>query len=128
MIVLAEQAGAELAVGSQPDAGAMATERLGHRGDQADFAGRAVGKAVFARGLAALMRNLHEWPADVDALVDFRRRHHEVACPVAVRIERHEFDKAHDEAGFAGEQSEGFDFVVVEAADQDGIHFGGCQA
>src|SRR5712664_4350610 len=82
VVVLAEQTGAELAVGSEPDAGAMATEGLRHRGDEADFAGSAIGKAVFAGGLAALVRNLYERPAGVDTLVDFRGGHNEVACPV----------------------------------------------
>src|SRR5258708_29402769 len=83
MIVLAEQAGAELAIGSEPDAGAMATEGLRHRGDEADFTGRAVGKAVFAGGFAALVGNLHERPAGVDALVDFRGGDNQAARPVA---------------------------------------------
>src|ERR1700687_1209783 len=98
MIVLAEQAGAELAVRSQADAGAVATEGLRHWGDEADFTGCAIGKTVFASGLAALVRNLHERPAGLDALVDFRGGDDEIAGPMAVGIERHEFDKAHDHA------------------------------
>src|SRR5260370_35590396 len=76
MIVLAEQTGAELAIGSEPDAGAMATEGLSYRSNETDFTGRAVGKAVFAGGLAALVGNLHERPAGVDALGDFRGGRH----------------------------------------------------
>src|SRR5216683_846523 len=106
----------------------MATEGLGHRGDKADFTGRAIGKAVFARRLAALVGYLHERPAGMDALVDVRGGHDKAARPVAVGIERHKFDKAHDDAGFAGVQSKGFYFVVVQAADQDGVHLGGRQA
>src|SRR5258708_32689136 len=69
MIVLAEQAGAELAIGSEPDARAMATERLRYRSDEADFTGGAVGQAVFAGGLAALMGKLVERPAGVEGRV-----------------------------------------------------------
>src|SRR5947208_16787641 len=79
VVVLAEKAGAELAVRGQADARAVATERLGHRRDEADFSGRAISKAVFARSFAAFMRNLRERPAGVDALVDFRGGHHEIA-------------------------------------------------
>src|SRR5258708_6503597 len=122
MIVLAEQAGAELAIGSQPDAGAMAAEGLGDGSDEADFTGRAVGKTVLASGLAALVRNLLERPTGVDALVDFRSGDDEAAPPVAVGIERHEFDKTHDDAALAGEKRESFNFVLVEAADQDPLH------
>src|SRR5258707_11388453 len=108
MVVLAEQAGAELAVRSEPDAGTMAAEGLRHRGDEADLTGCAVGKTVLASGLAALVRNLHERPAGVDSLVDFRGGDDDVARPVAVGIEWHEFDKTHDHAGFAGERGESF--------------------
>ena len=45
-------------------------EGLGHRGDEADFAGGAIGKAVFAGGFAALVGNLLKRPAGIDALVD----------------------------------------------------------
>src|SRR2546429_3162087 len=85
MVVLAEQAGAELAVRSEPDAGTMAAEGLRHRGDEANLTGCAVGKTVFASGLAALVRNLHKRPAGVDTLVDFRGGDHEGSPPVAAR-------------------------------------------
>src|SRR3989442_16009986 len=87
MIVLAEQAGAELAIGSQPDAGTVTAERLGHRGDEAGFAGRAVSKAVFAGGFAALVGDLHDRPARVDAAVNLRGRYNEVGRPMAVCME-----------------------------------------
>src|SRR5260370_42626119 len=62
MIVLAEKTGAELAVGSQPDARAMNAEGLFHRCDVADFAGRTIGKAVLSSGFAALVGNLRDRP------------------------------------------------------------------
>src|SRR6266850_787421 len=98
----------------------MAAERLGDGSDEANFTGRAVGKTVFASGLAALVRNLLERPTRVDALMNLRGGDDEVARPVAVGIERHEFDEAHDDAALAGEQGESFDFVVVEAAEAGG--------
>src|SRR3989441_10154662 len=74
MIVLAEEAGAELAVGGEPDARAMAAEGLRDGGDEADLAGSSIGEAGFAGGFAALVRDLHKRPASVDALIDFRGR------------------------------------------------------
>src|SRR6266849_4830929 len=116
MIVLAEEAGAELAIGGQPDTGAVAAERLGHRGDEDDFAGCTVGKAVFACRLAAFVRYLLERPSGVDAAMDFRGWHYEAGSPVPVSIQRHELDKAHDDAGLAGVRGKGFDLIVVDAA------------
>ena len=106
----------------------MATKRLGHRGNEADFTGRAIGKAILAGGFAALVRYLLERPASVNALMDLRGGNDQVAGPVAVGVERHEFDKTHDDACFAGESGEGFYLVVIDAANQDGIHLGRCQA
>src|SRR5260370_1944261 len=100
MIVFADQAGAELAIGSQPDAGAMAAEGLGDGSDEADFTGRAVGKTVLASGLAALVRNLLERPTGVDALVDFRSGDDEAAPPVAVWIDEAEFVQGRDDRVF----------------------------
>src|SRR5216684_113812 len=125
MVVLAEETGAELAIGSQADARAVPAERLGYGSDEADFAGCAVGETVFAGGFAALVGNLLERPTSMDALVDFRGGNDQAAGPVAVGVERHEFDEAHDDAGFAGVRCESFDFVIVDAADEYGVDLGG---
>src|SRR6266850_460319 len=127
VIVLAEKTGAKFSVGGQADARAVAAERLRDWCDEADFTGGAVGETVFARGFAALVGNLYQGPARVNALPDFRSGDDEIARPVAVRIERHKFDETHDNAALAGKFREGFDFVVVESADEDGVHFGGSE-
>src|SRR5437899_8562764 len=124
MIFLAEKTGAELAISGDADARTEAAEGLRNGGDEADFAGGTVGKAVFARGFAALVGNLDEWPARMDAFVDFRGRDDEFAGPVAVSVEGHKFDEAHDDAAFAGKGRESFDFIVVEAAHEHSVHFG----
>src|SRR5258708_878145 len=103
----------------------MAAERLGDRGNEADFAGSTVCEAVLAGGLAALVGDLLERPAGMDAPVDLCCGDYKVTRPVAVGIERHEFDKAHDDAAIAGEFGKSFDFVIVNFADQDGGHFCG---
>src|SRR5260370_2867713 len=98
----------------------MAAKGLGHRRDEADFAGCAVSEAVFARGLAALVGDLLERPTGMDALMDLGGRNNKAASPMAVGIERHEIDKTHNDAGFSGVRSENFDFVVVDAAGEGG--------
>src|SRR5215472_7102038 len=128
IVVLAEKAGAELAVGGQTNARAKAAERLRDRSNKADFAGSPVREAVFARRLTAFVGNLDQRPARVDTLVNFGGRNHKFAGPVAVGVERHEFDEAHDDAAIARKLGKGFDFVVVEAADEHGIDFGGRKA
>ncbi len=127
MIVLAEEAGADLAVGGEADARTVAAKGLGDGGDQADFTGRAVGKFILARGFAFRVGNLHQRPLRVDAPVNFLGGDHQFARPVAVGVERHEFDEAHDYTAVAGEGGEGFHFVFVEAANEDGVDFRGAE-
>src|SRR5713101_3561168 len=71
MVLLAEQADAELSVGRKADARAEAAERLANRCNQADFAGGPIGEAVLAGGLAAFVGNLNEGPLRVNAALDF---------------------------------------------------------
>ena len=73
MVFLAEKAGAQFAVGGEPEARAMAAEGLRDRRDQADFAA-AVGEAEFARRFAALVDHGHQRPARGDALHALPRR------------------------------------------------------
>src|SRR5437870_9012200 len=114
MIFPTEQAGAELAVGRDPDSRTKATEGLCDRGDEADFAGRAIGKAAFASGFAALVGNLNQVPALVDAAVHLSGRNDELARPVAIGVKGHEFDEAHDDPAVARELGERLDFIVVQ--------------
>jgi len=123
VIFLAEEAGAKFSVGGEANARTVAAERLRDGSDEPDFAGSAIGETIFARGLAAFVRNLHERPAFMDAAVDFRSGNNEIARPMAIRVERHEFDEAHDDAAFAREGGERFDFVIVKATDEDGVYF-----
>src|SRR5438067_1414582 len=125
MIFPTEQAGAELAVGRDPDSRTKATEGLCDRGDEADFAGRAIGKAVFASGFAALVGNLNQVPALVDAAVHLSGRNDELARPVAIGVKGHEFDEAHDDPAVARELGERLDFIVVQPANKNRVHFGG---
>src|SRR2546422_7832843 len=122
VVLLAEQAGSQLPVGGQTDARTEAAKGLRHRRDQPDLARRAVGKAVFPRGFAPLVRNLFELPLRVYAPVNLRCGDDQASRPVAVGVKRHEFDKAHDEAALAGKGGKGFDFVVVQPAYENRVH------
>src|ERR1700719_1270455 len=69
VIVLAEEAGAQLTVGRPANARAVSAEGLRDRRDQPDLARRAIGKAILTRGFAALVRNLLQRPTRVNAPV-----------------------------------------------------------
>src|SRR5690242_18607184 len=60
----------------------------------------------------------------MDAVVDLSGGNHEFPGPVAVGVQRHKFDEAHDDSAVAGKLGEGFDFVVVETAYEHRVHFG----
>src|SRR5215469_8339588 len=120
-ILFAEQTSSQLSIRGQANARAMAAESLSNRSDQTDLAGGAVDETVLASSFAFLVRNLLERPLGMDALVDLLRGNHQLTRPVAVRVQRHKFDEAHDDAAFAGKGGEGFDFILVEAAHQNGV-------
>src|ERR1051326_2885686 len=128
MVILAEKAGAKLAVRGQPYARAMPAKRLRHRRNQADFPRCAVLEAILARRFATLVRNLHERPSRVDTLIDLRCGYHLRTAPVAVRIQRHILDKPHNHAGFSGEPGEGFHLIIIDPAHQHRVHLYGRKA
>src|ERR1700676_476217 len=66
VIFFAEKAGSQLSISREADARAVAAEGLRHGSDQAYLAGSAVGEAVFARRLAALVGDLNERPPRMD--------------------------------------------------------------
>src|SRR6266404_1137908 len=63
VILLAEQAGPQFTIGSQPDARTMSAEWLRNRSNQPDFSRRTIRKPVFTRRFAALVRNLLQRPS-----------------------------------------------------------------
>src|SRR2546425_8933156 len=116
VVLFAEQAGSQLPVGGQTDARTEAAKGLRDRRDQPDLARSAVGKAVFPRGFAPLVRNLFELPLRVYAPVNLRCGDDQASRPVAVGGKRDEFYKTHDEAALAGQSRQRLDFVGVQAA------------
>src|SRR3954471_20866456 len=88
-----EEAGAELAVGGEPDAVAARAERLRHRVDEAQLAG-AVGEAVATRRGRRFRRQLLEGPVPLlDDRADLPARKDVVFAPGLVRVEGHELDE-----------------------------------
>src|SRR5690348_17186774 len=75
-----KQAGANLAIRSDPNAAAMSAERVRHRSNDPDFPD-AIVEAITPRRLATLMRNFDEWPIFRHALQNFIQRDYDVRRP-----------------------------------------------
>src|SRR4029077_2375215 len=99
----------------------MPAEGLRDRGNEADLPGGPICKTVFPGCLAAFMRNLLQRPLCVNAPMDFGRRHHKATIPVAVCIERHEFDESHDDATLAREAGKCFHLIIINAPDEHSL-------
>src|SRR5258708_18344896 len=89
VVILAEEAGADLAVGGEANAGAVAAEGLRDGSDQANFAGRAVRKFILARGFTLCVRDLDQRPLRVDAAEDFFGGGPPVSRPLTVGVDWH---------------------------------------
>src|SRR5579872_3229853 len=126
MIVLAEQACAQLSIGGQPDTRTESAKWLRHGSDESDFAAP-VDETIFARRFAAFVRDGNHRPARFDPPSNFLGGHKEVTRPRAVRVEGHELDEAHNQVALARERSEGLHFVVIQAANQHGVNLYGTQ-
>ena len=109
-----EQARAELAVGGQADAVAVAAEGLGDARDHADRAVAVEVAPPVRRGRAA-GRELLERVHGGDAADDLVLADDRPAGPPARGVERHELDEAHLDAVLAAERGEVDDLVVVDA-------------
>ena len=122
MFLDAEEAGAELAVGGEPEPVAVAAERFGDRRDDADLAA-SVGEGPATRGLGGIagLVDRHEVEARAEPSEDLASGDDHLLLPGVPGIERHELDEAEAEVVFPRERRERFDLVVVEAADHDGV-------
>src|SRR3984893_16878763 len=128
MVFLAEEARPYLAVRSKAYARAMTAKRLRYRRDQSDFAGRAVGKAVFSRCFTVMVRNLYERPAGGNAFVNLRSGNYNIARPVSIGVQWHELNEAHDQGALTGKDREVLDFVLINTADENGVDFCGSES
>src|SRR5262245_34947092 len=113
MAECAEEARVELALGRQPNPGAVAAERLGHRRDQAALT-LAIDVAPSLRDLAAVAGiDRFEGPFPPDDLHHLGSRHDLVQAPAIRRSDVHVLDEAEDVTGMAGPSGERQDPAVV---------------
>src|SRR5579875_1040697 len=119
-LVQREQAGAQPAIGGEPDAVAVGAERLGDRVDEADPA-VGVGEAVDAGGGARLARLGDERVDRLDRGADLLAGEHLRGRPRPVGVERHELDEPHLVGGRARQAREGQDLLLGEAAHRDRV-------
>jgi len=124
VVELREEASADLAVGGQANTGTGSTERVGDGRDNADLTD-AIGKREAARGVAGVVERERAERCS-GAFVGGENLAHgddDFGCPDAVLFERHELDEAHDDAFFARKLAELDDLILVEATQQNAIHF-----
>src|SRR3982074_2917493 len=112
-----EQAGAQLAIGGDADAAAVATERMRHRGNDSNLA-HAIGEAIAPSGFATLVRNLLQRHKLRHARKNLVQRDHNLRSPNPIFFERHKLDEAHYHLLFTGKLSEVCDLIFIEPAKQ----------
>src|ERR1700676_2222841 len=100
----------------------MSAKWLGHGRDQSDFP-FSVSEAIFPGGLAALVSHRHERPARRNALMNLRSSHNHFAVPGVIRVERHEFNEAHDQVAVPGEFRKSLHLIIIDSAHQYCIYF-----
>lgn len=128
----AEEAGADLAVGGDPNTIAVAAEGFGDGGDDPDFGGGIggeIGEAPASGGFGGIGGVAgEEFEAGTNSGEHFATGDDELAEPGAAGVEGHEFDEAEGELMLMGELGEGGEFVVVEVAEDDGVDLDGGEA
>jgi autotransporter-associated beta strand protein len=119
----AEEAGADFAVGGQAEAVAMAAERFADGGDDADFAAAIrESPALGSRGWVVRINRL-ETEAGLEAGQKFMAGDDHFFEPGARGIEGHEFDEAQAQFALASKLGEGFNFMIIDVADDNGVDF-----
>src|SRR3954452_20371816 len=101
MVKQGKKAGTNFAVRGEPDARAVSAERMRDRSDNADFT-FAIVESIAPRSFAKFIGELAHGTKLVELFQNFIHWDNYVRRPDAVFFERHEFDKAHDYAFFAG--------------------------
>src|SRR5438094_625738 len=122
MLVQTEKASAHLAIGREANAITMPTKRLRDRCDDADLSAttpKFPAPRCF-RGIGGSYRSQVE--PSLQALQDFAPGHDEILLPRATRIEWHEFDETETEIFLPTELSESFKLVIVQSANDHGVH------
>ena len=121
-LLAGEQAVADLAVGGQPHPVAVAAERAGDRGDDADGGRAAVDEEQLGRGAPPRLgrpgsaSNSRSRRAKISSAVTIS-----VAAPAVLGVERHLLDEAQLVAVLEAQRSSSARLVVVDAAQQHGV-------
>src|SRR5579871_3756026 len=121
----AEQAGADLAVGGQPQAIAMAAERLANGRNQADFAAPISKGPTYSSLGGIIRRQLTQFKTGFEPLQDFAAGHDQILLPGMRGIQWHELDEPERHVLLAREIRERLNLVVVDRADDDGVDLDG---
>ena len=124
VLAVREQARADLAVGGEPDAVAVAAERARHRGDDAHAARRRRGSGTCAPARWDRRPSL-ELERELGARAAPGSRPPARACraiPLVLEVERHPLDEAQLVAFVARPARQRHGLVVVEAAHQHRVH------
>jgi len=125
---LREEAGTDLSVRGEANAGAGAAEGLRDRRDDADLS-PAVREGIATGSLAGLVWGQFDEREDsLDALDDLTQGNNDFGSPEAVFFKRHELDEADDHFFAASKVGKCLDLVVVEAAEQDAVDLDGLEA
>src|SRR2546430_2879571 len=89
-----EEAGAQAALGREPDSVAGGAEGLADRGDEADATRGAIGEPVAGRRAGSRVQHRLERELVLDLLLDAAARHDLLVGPGVVSIELHELVEA----------------------------------
>src|ERR1035441_3761735 len=128
MFDLRKEAGANLAIGGEPDSAAGSAKGLTHGSDNADLT-HAVGKGVATRcftGVAWCEINQGEDAAD--AIDNLLERDHDFGRPQAAFFKGHELDEPDHHVLFARKPGEALNLIIVEPAQQDAVDLEGREA
>jgi hypothetical protein len=122
MLVEAEKARPDFAVSRESESVAVTAKRLSHGGDDPNFAA-SIAHGPTAGGFGGIDRCERFVNKILEAVENLRGRNNHLAVPATPGIERHEFNKAQHERAILCKSGESLDFVIVDAADDDGIDF-----
>ena len=131
MLVKTEKAGADFTVSGEAEAVALTAEGFADGVDEADFAlpfFAVLEPPASGGGGGVFHSDEFEIKGGLEAFEDFAAGDDVFALPSAARVERHKFDEAHHQCLIARELGEGFEFVFVEIANDDGVDFDGREA
>src|ERR1700730_1300017 len=121
MVALREETRPDLAIRGQPNAAAMAAERMRDRSDDADLTQAILEGEASRRLTQRIGSEIHQRSNGIQPLDNLLHRHDRLTLPAAVFLERHPLDEAHDDVLATAELGKVLDLGVVEAAQQHAV-------